>query len=200
MNESDEAPIAEHSFATRNRTLLFLVAAAGIFAAGCLTGYRFSQVYALWSAPARPQIPRMAIVDADGSAIASRLKSELKSAESMEVSEHPDRVAAQKDLAANKLDIVICIAPDFKRRVEELDLADIFGAPHGRLDGTLESLGIEVETGTRLAGGSEAVETLIYSVAVRSISSQVLERTEPVLARKLATKLMRNRRQADTPP
>jgi hypothetical protein len=142
----------------------------------------------------------MAIVDADGSATASRLKSELKSAESMDVSEYPDRVAAQNDLAANKLDMVVCLGPDFSKRIEELDLADIFEAPHGRLDGTLESVGIEVITGPRLAGASETIKTLIYSVAVRSISPQVLLRTEPGLARKLEVKLMRRRREADTAP
>jgi hypothetical protein len=189
----------EQSFTTRNRTLLFVLAAAGIFVAGCLTGYRFNSLYRLWSAPARPRIPQMAIVDRDGSTNASRLRSELRSVDSVEVSEYADRVMAQRDLAENKIDILLCIGPDFHRRVDELDLADVLMSPHGRLDGTLESLDIEVETGTRVAGGSETVETLIYGFAVRSISSQVLERTEPVLARKLAAKVSRNRRQMDKP-
>ncbi len=190
----------DQSFTMRNRTLLIVLAAAGIFVGGCLTGLRLNHLYLFWSAPARPRVPRIAVVDGDGSADATRLKSELQSAASMEVSEYADRVSAQRDLAANKIDIIVCIGPDFTRRVELLDLADIFEAPRGRLNGKLESLGIEIETGNRLAGASETVETLIYSVAVRSISAQVLEKAEPALARKLETKLMRRRPAADNPP
>ncbi len=197
VNRSHGVLVNAKSFTARNRTLLIILAATGIFVGGCLTGYRLSRLYALWSATRCPRIPQMAIVDGDGSEIASRLKSELQSAASLEVSEYPDRAAAQKDLAASKIDIVVCIGPDFKRRVERLDLADIFESPRGRLDGKLENLDIEVETRDRLAGASETVETLIYSVAVRSISAQILERAEPALARKFKTKLMRRQPAAD---
>src|SRR5262245_49719311 len=168
----------EQSFARRNRTLLCFLAAAGIFVAGCLTGYQLSGRYALWSLPSRPHLLKMAIIDGDGGATASRLKSELRSVEVLDVSEYPGRAAAQKDLAANKIDIVVCIAPSFERRVEELDLADVFAMPGGSVNARLDSLGINVETVIRITDTSEPVQNLIHSLAMRTIAARVLERTE----------------------
>jgi hypothetical protein len=196
-NHADGAPMIEQSFGRRNRTLLCVLAAAGIFGFGFEAGRIFSQVDPVWSAPARPRVVRVAVVDDDRSPLSAQIVSELQKVKALDVSEFPERSAAHDELAAGKVDLVISIGSSFGKRVEELDLADIFDAPQGRLDGTLESLGIEVQTGTRVAGRSEAVESLIYSFAVRLISSEVLRRTEPALARKLSVKVMRNRQHAD---
>ena len=187
----------EQSFGRRNRTLLCVLTAAGIFGLSFEAGRVFNQVYPVWSAPARQRVVRVAVVDDDRSPLSAQIVSELQKVKALDVSEFPERSAAHDDLAADKVDLVISIGSSFGKRVEELDLADIFNAPQGRLDGTLQSLGIEVQTGTRIAGRSEAVESLIYSFAVRLISSQVLEKTEPALYRKLAVKAMHSRQHAD---
>jgi len=191
------------SFAGRNRTLLCVLAVAGIFGAGCLTGYQLRDRYALRNLQSRRHLPKMVIVDSDGGATASRLKSELKSVDIMDVSECPDRAAAQEDLVANKIDIVVCIGPNFERRVEELDLTDVFAMPSGGVNGKLDRLDIEVETGIRFADGSETVCDLIHSLAMQIISARVLERTEPNLAAKLRSRTpgeTRTSRQAVDPP
>jgi hypothetical protein len=185
------------SFAAQKRTLLCILAAVGIFVLGFEAGRIFNQVDPVWSAPARPHVVRVAVVDDDRSPLSAQILSELQKIKELDASEFPERSAAHDELAANKVDLVISIGSSFSKRVETLDLSDLFYAPQGRLNGTLESLGIEVQTGSLAAGRSEAVEMLVYSFAVRLISSRVLERTEPALARKLAVKLMRSRQQAD---
>jgi hypothetical protein len=192
------APMTDQPPASRNRKLLIVLAAAGIFLLGFQTGNTFSRLYPTWSAPAPAYPLRVAVVDDDGSLAAARIKSALEAVDQLDVSERPDQSAARKDLAVNKFVVLVHIGPNFKTRVGELDFYDLFNVREGRLSGRLASLDIQIEYGKGYAKVSEIVENLVFSLAQQTIAGEVLKK-HPNIAKKLIERTHPNDNRAGPP-
>ena len=162
------------------RTLFVLVALplAFISILGLSTGQLFSQA-------TKNRTVRVAVVDADDSSLSLKITAELDNIKALEVSRFPDRSTARKELAEDRVDVLLYIGPGYDERVAELELWDFFHVDEGRLQGKLKSLDIEVESGSFLANASEIVQELVFSFALRTMAPAVLKKY-PAVASQIA--------------
>ncbi len=153
------------------RTLFVLIALplAFISILGFSTGQLFSEGQ-------KARTVKVAVVDADDSTLSRMIISELEKIRALNLMEISDRSAARKDLAEDKIDVLLYIGPEYHQRVEQLELDDLFHIDEGRLRGRLKFLGIEVESGSFLANASQIVEALVFSFAVQTMPPEVLKK------------------------
>jgi ABC-2 type transport system permease protein len=139
---------------------------------------------------------RLGVVDQDQSKYSEKLLAEVRKIEALDMTEIDDLTAAREMLADGKIEVLAHIGPDYSKRIDELNLADVFYADKGKLGGKLKNLDIEVQAGAFLVNAAEIVETLVFAFAVRTVAPDVLAAEEPQLSRKLEGSILRARRAA----
>jgi len=168
------------------RTLFVLLALPMTFISilGVSTGQLFSE-------REKARTVRVGVVNEDQSLLAGKLLTEVHELRALELRELTDRRAGEEELAKGSIDVLVFIGPEYHKRVEELDLGDMFYTDRGRLAGKLRSLDIQVEAGAFLANAAQVVEELVFAFALRTIAPDVLRANDPRLARQLFLKAKR---------
>lgn len=165
----------------RTLATLVLLPMAFISILGLSTGQLFSEAD-------KARKIRLGVIREDQSETAGKLMTEVYRLKALELTEFDDPKTAHEALSQNKIDVLVRIGSDYHKRVEELDLGDIFYADEGRLAGKLKSLDIDVEAGSLMANASGIIEELVFAFAQRTIAPDVLSTREPDLARRLLVK------------
>lgn len=162
------------------RTLFILVALPMAFISilGLSTGQLFSE-------REKARKVRLGVVREDESDLSGKLLTEVYKLRALEVQELDSRTVAKQELAEGKVDVIVFIGAGYQKRVEELDLGDLFYVDNGRLAGKLHSLDIHVEAGSFLASAAQIVQELVFAFALRTIAPDVLQRNDSKLARQL---------------
>jgi len=165
------------------RTLFVLIALPLAFIAilGTSTGQLFSE-------REKARKVRVGVVNEDQSELAGKLMTEVQKLEALEMHEFEKRTEGRESLTVGKVDVLVIIGPEYHKRVEELDLGDIFYIDRGKLAGHLNGLDVRVEAGAFLANAAEIVQELVFSFALRTIAPDVLDAREHGLAEKLFLK------------
>ncbi len=139
---------------------------------------------------------KLGVVNEDKSEYSEKLLAEVRKIEALDMRELDDLPSAREMLADGKIEVLAHIGPNYRKRVEELDLGDVFYSDRGKLGGKLRNLDIEVQAGAFLVNAAEIVETLVFAFAVRTVAPDVLAAEEPQLARKLKASIARAHRSA----
>jgi ABC-2 type transport system permease protein len=150
----------------------------------------------LFSQKEKGKTYKLGVVNDDQSAYSEKLLAEVRKIEALEVVDLYDLPRARQSLADGDIEVLAHIGPNYKARVEELKLSDVFYADKGRLHGKLRNLDIEVQAGAFLVNAAEIVETLVFAFAVRTVAPEVLAAEEPKLSRKLLDTIAKARRSA----
>ena len=171
------------------RTLFVLVALplAFISILGFSTGQLFSEGQ-------KNRTVQVGLLDADQSDLSMKVVSEIYKIKTLNVTEYPDRAAANMALAKDKVDVLVVIGPQYDERVNELELTDIFHADEGRLAGKLKALDIDVQAGSFLANASEIVRELVFGFALRTMAATVLKKY-PKIATQIQVRATRESRE-----
>jgi ABC-2 type transport system permease protein len=165
----------------RTLAILVLLPMAFISILGLSTGQLFSE-------KDKARQIKVGVVREDDSPAAGKLLTEVYKLKALELREFDDRPTGREQLSEGRIDVLVFIGPDYHKRVEELDLADIFYGDEGRLAGKLAGLDIQVMPGAFLANAGEIIEELVFAFSQRTIAPDVLKQREPEQARKLFLK------------
>ncbi len=114
------------------------------------------------------QVIQVAWVDRDGGELAKRLQAKLAEKGDIQVITYPDAVAAKRDVISGKATLSLIIGPEFQKRIDELELRDIFLRKQGkgRLANGLASLDIEVQTKASWSWVSKLVSNNLFSLTI----------------------------------
>jgi ABC-2 type transport system permease protein len=172
------------------RTLFILVALPMAFISilGLSTGQLFSE-------KEKAAKVRLGVVNEDKGSLSQELLEEVHKLKALEIKELSSKPEGKRLLAEGGIDVLASIGPDFQKRVEQLDVGDIFFTSDGRLASKLPSLDIEVESGAFLANAAQVVQELVFAFALRTIAPDVLKKKEPALALRLITKAKKARQE-----
>lgn len=175
------------------RTLFILVALPLTFITilGISTGQLFSE-------REKARRVRLGVVDEDQSSLSTKLVSQVKELDALEVLELSERREAKQSLAEGKLDVLVFIGSKYSAHVAELDLGDVFYSTEGRLASRLTALDIHVESGAFLASAAQIVQELVFAFALQTIAPDVLKAREPLQATRLLAKAREAREQRET--
>ncbi|MFM9965366.1 MAG: ABC transporter permease [Planctomycetaceae bacterium] len=117
------------------------------------------------------QVIQVAWVDRDGGEIAQRLQAKLAEKGDIQVIAYADAELARRDVFSGKATMALTIGPEFQKRVDELELRDIFTRKKGkgRLANGLASLDIGVQTKPSWSWVSKLVTNNLYSLTLDEV-------------------------------
>jgi ABC-2 type transport system permease protein len=114
------------------------------------------------------QVIQVAWVDRDGGELVKKLQAKLAEKGDIQVIAYSDTVAAKRDVFSGKATMSLTFGPEFQKRVEELELRDIFLRKQGkgRLANGLASLDVEVQTKASWSWVSRLVSNNLFSLTI----------------------------------
>lgn len=124
------------------------------------------------------QIVQVAWVDRDGGELARRLSTKLSEKGDIQIVPYRDADAAKRAVFSGTATLAVVVGPEFQKRVDELELRDLFNRKHGkgRLAGGLKSLDIQVETKASWSWVSKLVTNNLYSLTLDEVFPTVAKR------------------------
>lgn len=137
------------------------------FSTGKLLGWRASN-----------QVIQVAWVDRDGGDLAKRLQIRLAEQRDLQVIAYANTESANRDVFTGKVTMSLTIGPEFQKRIDELELRDIFTRKlgKGRLAGGFQSLDINVDTKPAWSWVSKLVTSNLYSMTMDEVFPTVAKR------------------------
>lgn len=137
------------------------------FSTGKLLGWRASN-----------QVIQVAWVDRDGGDLAKRLQTRLAEQRDLQVIAYANTESARRDVFTGKVTMSLTIGPEFQKRIDDLELRDIFTRKlgKGRLAGGFESLDINVDTKPTWNWVAKLVTNNLYSMTMDEVFPTVAKR------------------------
>lgn len=146
----------------------------------------------LFGTQAKNRTVRVGVANEDASDLSYKILGELLKIKGLQITEFPNRTEGRSVLAESKIDVLLIIGPEYARRVNQLELRDLFNIDEGRLRNRLQSLDMSVEAGSFLANAADIVRALVFSFATQTTAPTVMKNTDPVLA----TRILRQAKRA----
>lgn len=135
---------------------------------------------------------KLAVVDQDDSDISRQVYESLESIGGLKVEKVRDTDEAKQRLKDGRDGIAIIFGKDFHNRIEDLEMADVLDAGHGKLMQGLSVLDIQVECGSTYVGIKDMLEYVMMAAVMQVVAPEVTSRN-PIFARVVERMIERHR-------
>ncbi|HEY3968973.1 MAG TPA: ABC transporter permease [Planctomycetaceae bacterium] len=137
------------------------------------------------------KLVKVGVVDEDQGELSEHVFRDLSSIGGLKVEKIGDRDEAKLQLQNGQSSIVVILGKDFHNRINDLDLADVFDADHGKLAQGLSALDMHVESGAEFASVAELIQYVVLSAVLKVVAPEVIKRN-PLFSRMMNRMIQRH--------